>query len=382
MKKKVPFLSIILGVVLVVIAVVLPSGSGEDSFIRMAKMLPEELGEFTFIDVEMLQSDEAMSSTWDMLQEQFVGQEIYGENSSKVTGFGLGGSEYGLMLYAGDFNLSLMTLVIEESSVESFQYEGITVWTDMYSYSTAVIGDVVFIGSSEEVQMCIDVAEGEAASLYDNKDVQDVIGRLPGGYMLGIVVMGGDSSAGTYGLLAVGMSAWRQGGNISQMSLLKFEDSDAAQEYVTLIGSEIPEDYDVSQDGQYLTISSTSELPGPEEEAYNSAYANLLDAVVAYYYDHDGELPTINGTVNISGYDSQILDICALLTTAEGGLNDVPEGVASVSDSDNDNCDAGCEGCSAASHYVWAIDDYGIYSTCVGDECDANGEDGFQGVWP
>lgn len=375
MKNKIPFLSLILGVVLVVIAVVIPSSSNDNEFIRLTKMLPEELGEFTFIDVEMLQSDEALYSTWDMLQEQFVGQEIYGENASKITGFGVAGSEYDLMLYSGKFDLEEMTSEIEKSSIESFEYEGVTMWTDAYSYSTAVIDDVVFIGSSEEVQMCIDVAEGEAASLYDNKDAQDVIGRLPGGYMLGVA--GGESFMETYDFLAVGTAMYKQGGNISSKSVLKFEDSDAAQEYLTLL-----EDYDVKQDGQYLTISSTSEIPGPEEEAYNSVYDALLEAVSSYYMDNEGALPTTNGTVNISGYDSQIIDICALLTSAGGNLSEVTECLTSLDGPDNDNCDAGCGGCSAANHYIWAIDDYGIYSTCVGDDCDANGEDGFQGVWP
>jgi hypothetical protein len=300
-----------------------------------------------------------------------------------MTGFGIAGSNFDLMLYSGKFDLAEMTSEIEKSSVESFEYEGVTMWTDPYSYCTAVIDEVVFIGSSEDVKMCINISNGNGASLYDDKDAQDVLGRLHGGYMSGLTVVGEGASFETYGLLAVASSASKQGSNISQISIPKFEDADAAQEYITMIEEQgLTEGYDVVQDGQYLTISSTSELPGPEENAYNAVYGDLESAVIAYYYDHEGTFPTINGTVNVSGYDSQILDICALLTSAEGGLNEVPEGIAAVDGSDNDNCDAGCAGCSAASHYVWAIDDYGVYSTCVGDECDANGEDGFQGVWP
>ena len=103
---------------------------------------------------------------------------------------------------------------------------------------------------------------------------------------------------------------------------------------------------------------------------------------MAYAVNNSGVFPTINGTVNVDGYDSQIVDICALLTSAGGILSEVSEGVASIEGSDNDNCDAGCGGCLAASHYIWAADEYGIYSTCVGADCEANGEDGYQGVWP
>lgn len=109
----------------------------------------------------------------------------------------------------------------------------------------------------------------------------------------------------------------------------------------------------------------------------------IPNAVRAYQDDNDGKLPVINATVNIGGHDFQIVDICALLTSGDSMLSDVPVGLASVNGSGNDNCDAGCEGCKSDYHYIWAVDDEGnVYSTCVGDECEANGEDGFQDVWP
>jgi hypothetical protein len=381
MKKALPFLSMILGVVLIVIAVIIPSGSAEkDSFVRMVKMLPEDLPGLTFIDVKVLQSDSDMLSMWNQAKEQFFGEDLYGENVSQITGFGMAGSGNEMMLYAGDFDLEQMTSIIEQGSVESFEYEGITVWTDQNASSTAVIDNVVFVGSSEDIQMCINLSNGQGASLYDNKDAKDTIGRLPDGYVLGVAVM--NSSENNYGLLVAGMAVSKNDGNISQVSLLKFNDSDAAQAYITEFESQISSDYVVTQDGEYVTISSTSEMPTPEEVAYNSAYSDLLKAVSSYYIDNNGVVPTINGTVNISGYDIQILDMCALLTSAGGILSEVSEGVASVEGSDNDNCDAGCGGCLAASHYIWAVDESGIYSTCVGADCEANGEDGYQGVWP
>jgi len=381
MKKALPFLSMILGVVLIVIAVIIPSGSAEkDGFVRMVKMLPEDLPGLTFIDVKVLQSDSDMLSMWNQAKEQFFGEDLYGENVSKITGFGMAGSENEMMLYAGDFDLEQMTSIIEQGSVESFEYEGITIWTDQYASSTAVIDNVVFVGSSKDIQICINLSNGQGVSLYANKDAKDTIGRLPGGYVLGVAVM--NSAENDYGLLVAGMAVSKNDGNISQVSLLKFDDSDAAQAYITEFQSQIPSDYVVTQDGEYVTISSTAEMPTPEEVAYNSVSDDLQDAVLAYYYDHDGAFPTINGTVNISGYDVQILDICALQVSAEGGFNEVTEGVASIDGLDNDNCDSGCAGCSAENHYIWAIDDYGIYSTCVGADCEANGEDGYQGVWP
>jgi hypothetical protein len=384
MKKGLPFLAIILGVVLVVIAVIIPSGSEKNNFVRMVKMLPQEVGEFSFFDAGMLQNDEDLLYTWNSIKDYFLEDDIYGENLGSMTGLGVAGSEYDLVLYSGDFDLEQMKTVIEQNSLESFEYEGITVWTDQYAYSTAVIDNVVFIGTSEKIQLCINASNGQGTSLYDNKDVRDIINRLPGGYLLGVVAMGDENAtAEDYGLLAVGMAASKDNGNISQMSLLKFEDADALQEYLDLIESEITEDYDVTQDGQYLTISSTSEIPTLEEQAYAAVYNGLQNAVMAYAANNSGALPTINGTVNISGYDFQIIDICALLTSEGGILSEVPEGIAGVNGSDNDNCDAGCEGCLETNHYIWAIDDYGyIYSTCVGANCSEYNSDGYQDVWP
>ena len=379
---KLRILSLIVGMVLLVVAIIAITcfpGSDKGQFIRMVKMLPEDIGSLNFVDIAVLQNDEDLQSTWNSIKEYYVGEDIYGENVSKITSIGIAGSASNVSMYAGDFDLEQMTSMIEQSSRESFKYEGINIWTDQNASSTAVIDDIVFVGSSEDIQLCVDVANGQGTSLYDNNDAKDIIGRLPGGYVLGVSVM--DSSENDYGLLAAGMAVSKQNGNISQASLLKFEDSDAAQGYSTEFESQM-QDYDVVQEGLYLTISSTSEIPSPEEEAYNSAYDDLQNAVVAYYYDNEDAFPTINGTLNISGYDSQIIDICALLTSAGGNLSEVPEGIASVEGSDNDNCDADCGGCSAANHYIWAVNDYGIYSTCVGANCSEYNSDGYQGVWP
>jgi hypothetical protein len=125
-------------------------------------------------------------------------------------------------------------------------------------------------------------------------------------------------------------------------------------------------------------------MPSPEEEAYNSAYNDLQNAVVAYVTDSKGVFPTINGTVNISGYDLQIVDICSLLISEGGMLSEVPEGIASINGPDNDNCDAGCDGCLDTNHYIWAVDEYDGYvpSACVGTNCSEYNIDGYQGVWP
>jgi hypothetical protein len=381
MKNAVRILAVILVLVSIVSAVGCSSGSDKGSFISMVKMMPEDIGEFTFVDVAVLRADESLASTWDMIQQQLIGPDVYGENISKITGLGLSGSNNSMMLYKGDFDFNQMTSVIEKNSIESYDYKGVKIWTDQNASSTAIIGDVVFTGDSEDVKLCIDVNKGEGSSFYANKDAKDTIGRLPSGYILGVMVT--NSSAETYGLSSLGIAYSKQNGNISDTQLLKFNSSDAAEQYITAVGSQIPSGYDVKHDGQYVTITLTSKPTSPNESAYNTVYDEIQNAVVVYATNSSGVFPTINGTVAISGYDFQIIDICSLLTSKGGTLSEVPGGVASVNGSDNDNCDTGCNGCLTSNHYVWAIDSNGsVYSTCVGEDCEANGADGYQGVWP
>jgi hypothetical protein len=133
----------------------------------------------------------------------------------------------------------------------------------------------------------------------------------------------------------------------------------------------------------FVIYSAIGAQYGTSCEGYRCYEDKILDAVQDYQHKNDGALPVVNATVNISGYDYQIIDICALLTSAGGILSEVPVGLASVDSPNDDNCDAGCEGCHADFHYIWAVDEEGsVYSACVGANCSEYNRDDFQGVWP
>ena len=134
-------------------------------------------------------------------------------------------------------------------------------------------------------------------------------------------------------------------------------------------------------------IAVVMAIPGTSKSSpggnYYAAKREIQSAVIAYMNNNYGELPVINGTSTITDSDYRIIDICALLTSKGGEINHVPDGCASINNSDNDNCDAGCDGCHVTSHYIWAVDANGsVYSTCIGEDCAANSVDYFQGVWP
>ena len=108
---------------------------------------------------------------------------------------------------------------------------------------------------------------------------------------------------------------------------------------------------------------------------YETAKHKMQLAVTSYQTNHNGELPLTGATVAIEGTDYDIIDVCALVVK-DKLLRKVPKGT------NKRNCSAG--GCTCQDgHYLWLCDRNGnVLSTCVGAECKANNEDGYQGVWP
>jgi hypothetical protein len=132
----------------------------------------------------------------------------------------------------------------------------------------------------------------------------------------------------------------------------------------------------------------TIELPPEAEDAvevspfYDGAKMQVEVGVMDYVDRTFGDLPITGETITLTNPVGtfNIIDICALLASEGGILKDVPE---SCVDTIHDNCDMGPCSCNISGHYIWLVDYYGdVYSTCVGTECAANYEDGFQGVYP
>jgi Na+-transporting methylmalonyl-CoA/oxaloacetate decarboxylase gamma subunit len=127
----------------------------------------------------------------------------------------------------------------------------------------------------------------------------------------------------------------------------------------------------------YILVISTHVSIHSAEDAYNTTNNEIQAAVKDYQTKHNELSPIINTS------DRNIINVCVLLISMGGSLRLTPNGLWSSNGSNDDNCDGGCEGCFNTSHYVWAVDDQGnVYSTCIGEDCEANGEDGYQGVFP
>ncbi|MEA1958314.1 MAG: prepilin-type N-terminal cleavage/methylation domain-containing protein [Chloroflexota bacterium] len=137
-----------------------------------------------------------------------------------------------------------------------------------------------------------------------------------------------------------------------------------------------------------VTLSVGNVFDRAKRTAYITVKDQIQTAVVAYQIESLGSYPLTDNTTTINGTAYGVIDMCALLSSADppGMLRDLPDGCADLAA--NDNCESAECTCDPASHYVWAIDILGnVHSTCINTSeneggCTNGSVDGFQTVWP
>ena len=130
------------------------------------------------------------------------------------------------------------------------------------------------------------------------------------------------------------------------------------------------ETIDLERRGNEWLLSDSSPV-----DDYNLTRDEIQLAVTAYMTN------VSHGDPVVTGSSERTLAICELLGPDEL-LREVPDGCRVANCKDIDGT-AACGGCSNTNHYEWRLDGNGnVYSVCIGDDCDANGADHYQGVWP
>ena len=133
----------------------------------------------------------------------------------------------------------------------------------------------------------------------------------------------------------------------------------------------------------FVIVLSTGGEFQHEGPTYNTPREQIQSAVIGYQADHNGSLPTLNGTyTNANCSNCSVINISALLV-ANGGLLRTAPSSLNLSANGNDNCGGNASlGCKNYSSYIWLVDSGGnVYSICVGKKCNSNCT-GYQGVWP
>jgi len=146
----------------------------------------------------------------------------------------------------------------------------------------------------------------------------------------------------------------------------------------------------------------------PEGE-YNKAKDYIQNVVREYMVSHSGEIPPCGDIINTSEctiqlqsapqsswiYSGYLLDFCYLLNYCIGlplgeSCDDyeyfpfeLPICCYGQSGQEGTNFYTGNCTHPYKGHYIWLVDVFGnVCSVCIGDDCRANNESGYQGVWP
>ncbi|MFA5055067.1 MAG: hypothetical protein WC562_02695 [Dehalococcoidia bacterium] len=135
-----------------------------------------------------------------------------------------------------------------------------------------------------------------------------------------------------------------------------------------------------------VTIVATGKCETKLDEkarSYLTVSDEIKNAIAQYCSDHNGLLPTLNGTyTNAECPNCSVINMSALLVENGGLLREAPKGL-NLSPSGKDNCGGNTSlGCSSANSYIWIVNNDGVvFSYCAGAGCTTNNT-GYQDVWP
>lgn len=261
------------------------NGEGGADMISMMKKQAnwEALGigfiQLSFWDVDAVRTDDDLEAVYESSELL----RLAGENFSEETGLDWEDVDCmllaGVALYEGDFDLDDARDWLEGKDYDETDYMGVGIWERDDSYpwpwAVALMSNVIIQGEADTVRHCIEVIEGGEDSLYDDRDVKDVVDRLPSGFRGGLAY---DThtpyeSDDYSGVVVSGFMLAKHASDVMKVTtVFKFEDETAAEDAVDNIRydmEDVESDEDeewewrnisVTRDGQLVT--ATAEVHG------------------------------------------------------------------------------------------------------------------------
>jgi hypothetical protein len=271
--------AIILVITLVLLAglVGISCSSGKKGTLAdLIKQLPGDYDSIVFLDAANLRADADLKELYDGIAGSLLSglEETSGLDISTVRSLALAtesGTEAPIILLNGDFKLQELGKALQEHDFTADTYKETEVWKRVEEdmYMAFVDSNSIIISAETGVQRSLDVINGGAASLYDNKDFKDVSGRLPSGLM---TVLSRDSwiigqSEDNVPKLT-GIALLKKDKSTMTMSgVVKFGNADAAKAALETVQT------DLQDEGTFRNISATQDA----EFAEFTADADISD---------------------------------------------------------------------------------------------------------
>ncbi len=247
MKKTILFVIASLMIVLPILTLGCSSDNSDDSEgspTSMMKMLPQTQPseEFTYVNLAAIRSD-GLEALYAFIART-IGLDTFGTDLDQVD-YLAGNDE--VTLIQGSFNWDSAKRVLAEFEYEARMYEGAELLEsaniDFEQDAFAFLDPFIILGPPEEVKDCISVIQGKQASLYDNKDFKDVVGRLAKDNMIECEEFTFRHRYKYDGLQIAGTSIWKKDQDtMSLEGVLKFQDANTAELAMDQIENDMKED--------------------------------------------------------------------------------------------------------------------------------------------
>lgn len=296
----------------------LGGGSGHpEAAIEMMKKIPSTQEGFMHFDVQQLREDDELDPLYTGVSTILVLLGgMCGIDATHVTQLGMGE----VILFGGELDVTKTAEELEENGYKQTEYSGVGVWYqgDVLSLGPQWIvlqEDMLIAGDEDDVKASIDVMNGNADSMYDGGEYQDILDRLPGGFML---FLGENAfTEDNYdGFVAVGMSIAKKDSNaVLLTAVMQFESEDEAQTAIEGVRSDLEgdsegyENIELKQDGRFLKATFEQSLKDVFDGGFGSMDDTEEDVSDIEILGHSGGVDsygwyTVLGEVKNTGSDN------------------------------------------------------------------------------
>lgn len=238
--------------------------------VDMMKKVPMDSDSFVFVDIDAFRTDIALEEAYTALEEifeEFVNFPLF--NFNDVDRLAPAWDIFDTMLVEGDFNLNEIRKELEELRYDDDEYRGIEVWGQEDMLVALLSNKLAIIGTEDTVTDYIKVIKEGDASLYDDVDFRDIVGRLPRGIIVACEEHVFPITSSRYdGLEVAGISMMRKDkNNMAITGVFKFESGDAARAAMDEIEYDLESDeledwknIDITQDAEFVELTVEQDI--------------------------------------------------------------------------------------------------------------------------
>lgn len=223
----------------------------------MAKMMPDGINRFTFIDTEAIRGDDNLEYVYEAVEGNFdYTLDILGIDFDDVNSVAWASDP---VILNGNFDLDDVREELDENGWEADEYKDVEIWKQDLGYEwIALMGSYIIAGLEEGVKNSIEVIEEEEGSIQYDRDFKDVVDMLPDGLSIlySTYEEYEDQEASGISIQKINNDTLRT------TAVYKFQDEDAAEDAAVYIENNAEDaglyNVSVSQNNEY--VESTAEI--------------------------------------------------------------------------------------------------------------------------